>query len=105
MRIISRELADQGLPAVFETIITAADAGYRKPHPFLFESALRRLGIAPDQAVFVGDSYEDDIVPAAQLGMVAVLKPNDRVPDTSCLLAHYQVSSLAVLLQLKVLRR
>jgi putative hydrolase of the HAD superfamily len=85
--------------------VTAADVGYRKPHPLLFESALERLGVAPHQAVFVGDSYEDDIVPAAQLGMTAVLKLNGREPDPRWVLARYQVPSLAALLQLAAFTR
>ncbi len=79
--------------------------GYRKPHPLVFESALRQLDLQPDQAVVVGDSYEWDIVPAASLGMIPVLKLNERAPDPRWVLARYQIPSLAALLQLELLRR
>jgi FMN phosphatase YigB (HAD superfamily) len=104
-RTVGRELHDQGLPAVFEAIITSGDVGYRKQHPLLFQSALARLALSPYHALVVGDSYEDDIIPAAQLGMTPVLKLNDREPDERWVLARYQVSSLAALLRLEVLRR
>src|SRR5579859_2757187 len=35
--------------------ISAADFGYLKPHPAIFEGALRCLGARVDEAVFVGD--------------------------------------------------
>jgi len=99
-RILIREMRDQGIPDVFESIVTSGDVGYRKPHPLVFETALRRLGVQPEDAVVVGDSYENDIVPAASLGIVPVLKLNDREPDADWTLARYQVPSLAALLQL-----
>lgn len=102
--IVARELRDQRLPEVFEIIVTAGEVGYRKQHPLAFESALKLLGIAADAAVVVGDSYEDDIVPAAKLGMIPVLKLNDRPTDANWALARYQIPSLAALLELDVLR-
>ncbi len=103
-KILIRELRDQGLPEVFEAIVTSGDVGYQKPHPLVFESALGRLGVTPDEAVAVGDSYENDIVPAAKLGIVPVLKLNERKPDASWVLARYMVPSLAALLQLEIFR-
>jgi HAD superfamily hydrolase (TIGR01549 family) len=104
-QIIRRELRDQGLPDVFEAIITSGDLGVRKPHPRVFESALEQLGIEPGESVVVGDSYEEDVVPAATLGMIPILKLNDRQPDATCVLARYQVPSLAALLRLDVFVR
>jgi HAD superfamily hydrolase (TIGR01509 family) len=103
--IVARELREQGLPDVFAAIVTSGDVGYRKPHPLVFESALRQLHLQPEHAVVVGDSYERDIVPAASLGMIPVLKLNEREPDARWVLARYQVPSLAALLQLELLRR
>jgi putative hydrolase of the HAD superfamily len=44
-----------------------------KPHPSIFESALRQAGAAADQSVMVGDSLAHDIEGARRLGMRAVL--------------------------------
>jgi HAD superfamily hydrolase (TIGR01662 family) len=99
-RMLMRHLADQGVPDVFDAVVTTGDAGYRKPHPAVFEAALSRLGARPDQAVVVGDSYENDVVPAVNLGATAILKLNDRAPDPAWRLAHHQVPTLASLLQL-----
>ena len=102
-KIVGRELRDQGLPGVFEVIVTSGEVGYRKQHPLVLESALARLGVQSDEAIVVGDSYEDDIVPAARMGMTPVLKLNDREPDASWVLARYQVPSLGALLRLEIL--
>ena len=56
--------------------------GNIKPHPSIFESALRTLGVAAGEAAMVGDSYEDDIEGARALGMQAVLLDRDGLrPD------------------------
>jgi putative hydrolase of the HAD superfamily len=44
-----------------------------KPHPSIFESALRLLDVAPHEAVMVGDSVKQDIDGARRVGMQAVL--------------------------------
>ena len=60
-----------------ETFITGAvsssDHGFMKPHPSIFEAALRELGVAADEALMVGDSIGHDVAGARRLGMRAVL--------------------------------
>jgi FMN phosphatase YigB (HAD superfamily) len=101
--ILNRRLRECGLPNVFEAIVTSADVGVRKPHALVFETALRDLGVNPEDTVLVGDSYEIDVVPAAVLGMTPILKLNERQPDPAFTLARHQVSSLADLLRLPTL--
>ena len=47
--------------------------GWIKPHESIFRAALDLIGVAPTQAVMVGDSVEDDIEGASALGMRTVL--------------------------------
>ena len=51
---------------------SAADAGYLKPHPEVFKTALKELNLTAKEAVFVGDSLPADIVGAQSIGMRAV---------------------------------
>jgi FMN phosphatase YigB (HAD superfamily) len=44
-----------------------------KPHPSIFEAALRLLEVEPHEAVMVGDSFAHDIQGARRLGMQGVL--------------------------------
>ncbi len=60
----------------FETTLTSAREGIRKPHPLIFERALYHLGIEPHEAeavIMVGDSYTDDILGARRVGMRTAL--------------------------------
>ena len=53
--------------------VSSAEHGYMKPHRSIFEAALAKAGVRPDQAVMVGDSIKHDIDGALAIGMRAVL--------------------------------
>jgi putative hydrolase of the HAD superfamily len=61
------------LEGLFSVAISSSDHGYMKPHPSIFEAALRQVDAAPHEAVMVGDSLAHDIEGARRLGMRAVL--------------------------------
>lgn len=61
------------LEQYMRSVVVSADEGWRKPHASLFEKAMRELGVAPSEAVFVGDSPLHDIMGAKACGMRAVL--------------------------------
>ncbi len=42
-------------------VLISGEFGERKPHRAIFEAAASRLGVAPEDAVFVGDSVECDV--------------------------------------------
>ena len=52
-----------------------------KPHPAIFEEALRRLGVEAKETVFVGDMVWADVQGAQALGMKAVLTHQYRQED------------------------
>jgi HAD superfamily hydrolase (TIGR01509 family) len=54
-----------------DTATSAGDAGESKPEPDIVEVALRRLDLAPDQVVFVGDSVWD-VAACARLDVACV---------------------------------
>ncbi len=96
------ELAALGLPPdLFALRSSAADVGVLKPHPAIFEHAMRALGVKPDEAIFVGDNPAADIAGAQQAGMRAVLR---LTPANGLLAAQVQpdaaVHSLVELLPL-----
>jgi HAD superfamily hydrolase (TIGR01662 family) len=61
------------LDGLFAVAISSYDHGYMKPHPSIFEHALRQVSARPHEAVMVGDSLAHDIEGARRLGMRAVL--------------------------------
>lgn len=62
-----------GLEGLFDVALTSFDHGYMKPHPSIFEAALRRVGVDAREAMMVGDSLPHDIEGARRLGMRGVL--------------------------------
>ena len=47
------------LEPLFNTILVSDAVGVKKPHPGIFEQALQRLALSPEQTIHVGDSQED----------------------------------------------
>jgi len=70
-----------GLAQYMDAIVTSSQLGVRKPHPAIFERILDELGVAPEEAVFVGDKMREDIVGPKELGMRAVLTHQFRQED------------------------
>jgi putative hydrolase of the HAD superfamily len=66
-------LHELDLAAWFEALVISARVGYNKPHPGIFEAALARTGVAPGDALHVGDSFRNDVLGARALGIGAVL--------------------------------
>jgi HAD superfamily hydrolase (TIGR01549 family) len=65
-----------------DAIVDSRSHGRVKPHPTIFQAALAALGVAPEDAVMVGDSIEEDIEGARALGMRAILiDREERHPD------------------------
>ncbi len=61
-----------GLHHMFDTVIAFEDTGERKPSPVPFRLTLERIGIAPNEALMVGDWPERDIAGASELGIHTV---------------------------------
>lgn len=61
------------LEGLFSVALSSLEHGYLKPHPSIFESALRAAAVTPEEAVMVGDSLSHDIEGARRLGMHGVL--------------------------------
>jgi len=53
-------------------IVISEAVGCRKPSREIFEVALKRAKVKPCEAVYVGDSWVSDVLPAVNVGMKAV---------------------------------
>jgi HAD superfamily hydrolase (TIGR01662 family) len=61
------------LHGLIAAAISSSDHGFLKPHPSIFEAALRLVGVEPEESVMVGDSLAHDIEGARRVGMRGVL--------------------------------
>jgi putative hydrolase of the HAD superfamily len=62
--LIHRNLMAMNIHTHFKEIITSVEFGKRKPHPSIFHETLNRLRIDATQAIYIGDTYEDDYIGA-----------------------------------------
>jgi len=66
-------LERSGLTGVVDGAVSSAVTGYAKPAPEIFHAALEVAGVAPEQALHVGDSVASDVDGARAAGVRAVL--------------------------------
>jgi HAD superfamily hydrolase (TIGR01509 family) len=70
---IDAVLRDCGVVDCFRSITDSGKVGHEKPHPAIFEAALRAMEAEAAESLYVGDVYSVDYVGARQVGMQAVL--------------------------------
>jgi HAD superfamily hydrolase (TIGR01509 family) len=70
---IAEVLERTGIADCFETITDSGIVGREKPHPAIFEAALKSLGVKPQESLYTGDLYSVDYLGATRLGMGGVL--------------------------------
>ncbi len=73
------------LAPLLDGVITSASAGARKPSEAIFARALELAGVAPERAVHVGDSVEEDVAGARRASIEPILLTRDGrpgAPDT-----------------------
>lgn len=89
-----------GLQHFFDHVVTYEDVGEKKPSPKPFQRALDLLGVAPQEALMVGDWAERDVAGAHALGMTTVFA---RYGDTRQTLhpgADYEIHDILELLRI-----
>ena len=67
---LERWAREAALPA--DVIASSAGMGVRKPDPAFFAKLVELMGCEPAEVAYVGDRVDNDIVPAAAAGLVAI---------------------------------
>lgn len=65
-----RKLNTLDLLSEMSCIILSDETGLRKPNPEIFTRAALKLEVEPSECLYVGDSYVNDIIGAANAGML-----------------------------------
>ena len=65
-------LEEWGIEPYFQLIILSEEVGLSKPDSTIFKLVLQKANTTANRIVYVGDRYDNDIVPAKSLGMRAV---------------------------------
>jgi putative hydrolase of the HAD superfamily len=61
------------LHGLITAALSSSEHGFLKPHPSIFEAALRLIDVPAAEAVMVGDSLTHDILGALRVGMGGIL--------------------------------
>ncbi len=89
----------------FETVTISSEAGYAKPAPQIFATALSDLGVTSAEAVHIGDSEQMDIRGAQDAGLRAILIDTGSIGAPVSEHNVARVSSLAEMIEVMRLLR
>ncbi len=85
---------------IFDAVVTFEDTGERKPHSAPFLMILKKLNVAPDQAIMVGDWAERDILGASQVGMKTAFAKYGDTFNTQIHNADYELNDISELIKI-----
>jgi len=70
--VIHSSLRKLGISADFNAVVISQENGWRKPSSHIFKDALSRLQVKANEAVYIGDSPDEDVKGAKESGLKAV---------------------------------
>ena len=86
-----------GLSERVQSLTISGEIGVRKPGIEIFKVACQRADVLPKEAIFIGDSVQNDIVGANRAGMTSVLinrKSDVLIPKTADEQPDHTISNL-----------
>ena len=98
-------LEADGLTDYFEVVVLSSKVGYRKPGPEIYWEAARRIGVAPEHCVYVGDNPIRDVEGTRQAGYglaIVIHEPATlkKEPQNSDIKPDYTIYALSELLDI-----
>ncbi|GAK10678.1 2-haloalkanoic acid dehalogenase [Geomicrobium sp. JCM 19039] len=78
-----------GINKYCDSVIISDEVGLRKPDARIFALGIEQLNVQPEQALYVGDQYDTDIIGSRNKGLKAAWKTSEQVDSD----AHFQFSS------------
>ena len=68
-QVQNAKLKNSNIEHFFTHIINSETTGVKKPNPIIFEHALSKAKVKPENTVMIGDNLEADIIGAKNIGM------------------------------------
>jgi HAD superfamily hydrolase (TIGR01509 family) len=75
---LREKLTEEGITDLFDQIIVSAEVGYQKPQPEIFQILFNKLGLMPEEVVFIDDSTRS-LEGADKIGYVPILYKNNEI--------------------------
>lgn len=81
-----KKLSGAQIDQYFSCVINAEEVGVKKPDPEIFNAALKRANVRPEQALMIGDDLEADVHGALNAGWSALHFNNENLEsDPNCI--------------------
>ena len=94
-----------GLDGRFGFVVFSQDVQVEKPDPKIFQITAERAGCELTEMLHVGDSLENDVMGAKNVGAHTVWLNRDGLPNDTDIQPDYEVASLAEIPEILGLRR
>ena len=83
------EIERHGLTRYLDDVVFCVDVGKRKPHPAIFNYALKRLNKKASKSIFVGDDPKCDVYGSKKVGMKPILlNPESDIERSDCIVIN-----------------
>lgn len=89
-----------GIESYFQTIMVSEQEGLRKPDPQIFMTAMERLGVTPEESIYVGDHPLNDVQASRGAGMTGVWKRDDYWLSDTPVQADFVIDELDELIEI-----
>lgn len=89
-----------GIAPYFDSIIISKEFGVNKPDPAIFQGASASLGLKPEECVYVGDIFSNDIMGAYNAGFTPVWMYPDEKTRYSARKDVIRINKLSELLEM-----
>ncbi len=103
-KLLKAKLQEGKILSCFDAIVVSSDVGFIKPHPEIFREALAQSKLRAEEVLFVGDTYQQDIIGAKGVKLRTVWlnsrhEPRAMAKDDP---PDYEIESLSQLMELPI---
>ena len=104
-KLLKAKLQEANILDLFDNIIISSDVGFIKPNPEIFQKALAQSRLSVDEVVFIGDTYQQDIIGAKRVNLKTVWlnnrhEPREMAQDNP---PDFEIDSLSELFELPII--
>jgi FMN phosphatase YigB (HAD superfamily) len=93
-RILRTVLKSKGILKYFESLVFSDEVGFEKPHPLIFEKALKEFEVKPAEVVHIGDLLDTDVAGAKAIEMKAVWYNHEGKPNETSVKPDIEIRRL-----------
>lgn len=97
------KLETLGIKDLFNSIVISSEVQLWKPDPAIFTLTCDDLGVKSEESLYVGNSYENDVVGAKSAGLGACwYNPDGQYPSSAEIIPDFEINNLKELLNILV---